>query len=97
MVKLETATVAPEVIATLFKFKSAPEVPTEKSTLRVPPDVVSVPKVAVPVLPAVAEVIAEAVKTPPDDAGANVAVQAKDASKVLPDNAVSGLVGCVPV
>ena len=61
-----------------------------------PPEVVKVAQVAVAVAEAVADVIALAVNTPPEADGANVADSAKEANRVFPDKAVSGLVGCVP-
>jgi hypothetical protein len=97
IVKLDTATLPPTVIDTEFKFKSAPEVPTEKSTMRVPAEVVSVPHVAVPVASAEASVvIAFAVKTPPEAAGAKVADKASSASFTCAPRAVATFVGCVP-
>ena len=95
--RLDTATVAPDTIEVVDRFKSAPDVPTDISTILVPPEVVKVAQVAVPVLPAVAEVIEFAVSTPDEAAGAKVELSASEASKVLPDNAVSGFVGCAPV
>jgi hypothetical protein len=68
-----------------------------KSMTRVPPEVVSVPKEAVPVAFALLSfVMALAVNTPPEGAGAKVADKGNSASNVLPDKAVSGLVGRVP-
>ena len=87
----------PDVIPTVARFRSAPEVPTDMSTMRVPPEVVNDAHVAVPVFPAVAEVIVEAVKTPPDAPGAKVELNDRVASTVLPDKAVSGVAGCVPL
>ncbi len=82
----------------VLRFKSAPEVPTEKSTTRVVPlDCTKDPHVAVPVAPAVADVIELAVKTPDAAPDANVELKANVANNVFPDTAVSGLVGCVPV
>lgn len=76
---------------------SAPDVPTEKSTMRVPADVVSVPHVAVPVASADASLeIAFAVSTPPDAAGAKVAEHASSASLTCEPSAVATFVGCVP-
>jgi hypothetical protein len=96
IVKLVTDTTAPDWKATELKLQSAPEVPTEKSTMRVPAEVQSVPQVAVPV--AFAEeslAIAEAVSTPPEAPGAKVAVQTCSESKTWAPKAVATFVGCV--
>ena len=90
------ATVAPETMLVVLRLISAPDVPTDISTIRVPPDVCSEANVAVAVAAAVALVIALAVATPPEAAANAVALNGSVASTVLPDNAVSGLVGCVP-
>ena len=98
--KLEQATVFPEVIVVVFKFKSAPEVPTVPvATIVVPLDCNNAKYPAVPVFPAVADPIAFAVAvvTPPDAVavGNAVALNVKDASWVpviAPFTA-----GCAPV
>jgi len=81
MVSDEIDTTAAATNETELKFTLAPEVPTEKSTIRVPPDVTSVPHVAVPVASAEASLlIALAVMTPPLAAPNGVADIASSAS-----------------
>jgi hypothetical protein len=76
----------------LFKFKSAPDIPTEPSICATPPDVVSLYQVAVPVPFA----IAFSVNTPPAAAGANVALQVNVAKRICAPMAVSGFAAWVP-
>ncbi|MBF3577446.1 hypothetical protein ISF62_18175 [Burkholderia pseudomallei] len=84
IVALDTLTVAPDVIEVVPMMISVPDVPTLKSAMNVPPDVVSRAHTAVPVAAAVAFAIEFNVSTPPDEAGANVALQVSCASNVLP-------------
>lgn len=81
----------------VFKFKSLPLVPMSKSTWRVPPEVVSVPHVAVLVASALeSAVMVLAVSTPPEADGAKVADRASSANRVLPARAVLTVAGRVP-
>lgn len=85
--KLEQATVFPEVIDNVFRFRSLPDVPTEPVALTVTlSDFTSAKYPAVPVFPAVPDVIefAVAVTTPPDavEAGNAVALNVRVASRV---------------
>lgn len=95
--RLDTATLAPDTMLVVDRFKSAPDVPTDMSTTRLDPEVVKDAQVAVAVALAVADVIAEAVSTPADAEGAKVALNGNVAKTVLPDKAVSGVAGCVPL
>ena len=91
-------TAAPDEIATLFRLTSQPDVPTEKSNTRVPPDVTRLPHVAVPVLFALlSSVMALALLEPPDAAANAVAFSVISASSTWAPSAVSASVGCVPL
>jgi len=95
IVKLETATLPVATMLTEFRLRSAPEVPTVPSKTWVePPDCTIRNHVAVPVAFAdESDVIAFNVNTPPDAAGANVALQVSSARRVV---AVPPVAGCVP-
>jgi hypothetical protein len=84
----------------LFKFKSAPDIPTEPSICATPPDVVSLYQVATVPVPAPAVpvpfAIAFSVNTPPAAAGANVALQVNVAKRICAPMAVSGFAAWVP-
>ena len=93
----EIATVAPAVMAVEFRIQSALAVPTDPSTIRVPPEVVNVHHVAVPVASAEASsAIAFAVRTPAAAAPKAVAESASSASFTCAPRAVATFVGCVP-
>jgi hypothetical protein len=86
-----TLTAAPVTIEVVFKFKSEPDVPTLPSHTKVPPEVTSLNHVAVSVAFADESwVIALSVKTPPDAAGANVALQVSSANSVVAAPPVAG-------
>jgi hypothetical protein len=89
--------VNPEVMEVVPKLISAPDVPQDKSTMRVPPEVTRLPQVAVPLATALALVIVFSVRTPLPALGAIVELSGRVTSRVLPESAVSGFVGCVPV
>ena len=99
-VQLVTETVWFCAIDTLFRLRSAPDVPTVPSMWAVPPDVVMRKNVALVPAPAAARpvpfVMLLSVRTPAEDAGAKVAFPVKVASKVYEMITVSGLAGCVP-
>ena len=98
MVRLVTDTAAPATMDVVDRIRSAPEVPTVPSTMRVLLESVRLNHVAVPVLSAdVSPVMELAVSTPPEADGAKVDDRARSASRVLPDRAVSGLAGWVPL
>jgi len=97
-VQEEQETVAPLDMAVEFKIMSVPEVPALPSMTAVTPSDLNARKnVHTPVATAVADPIALAVLVPPDDAPNAVAPRVSVASRVLPDRAVSGVAGCVPV
>ncbi len=90
-----TLTGPPDTSDPVFKFRSEPEVPTLKSAMKVPPEVTRRAHVAVPVAFADEScVIALSVSTPPEAAGANVALQVSSASRVV---AVPPVAGRVPL
>ena len=60
----DTATVAPVAMVVEFRFRSAPDVPTEPSATRSPVDFVRENQIAVPPVAAATEPIAFAVMTP---------------------------------
>lgn len=76
--------------------KSVPDSPMVPSIFRVAPDVRNEKNVQVLVATALAPVMLLMVSTPPEEAGAKVALQASVTNRVLPERAVSGLAGCVP-
>jgi hypothetical protein len=85
-------TVAPDTIDVVAMMTSAPEVPTFMSATNVPPDVVRRAHAAVPVATAVPDVIAFAVTTPDDAAGANVALHVNVTNSVVTVPPVAGRV-----
>jgi hypothetical protein len=89
-------TVAPLEIDVVLRFKSWPDVPTVPCTTAAFAEVSRRKNVAVPVAAAVALLIAFAVSTPPDGAGANVALHALSDNIVLLDKAAFALAGGVP-
>jgi hypothetical protein len=93
-----TLTVAPEEMDVVERFRSAPDVPTDPWTFAVPPDVTNLKNDAVPVASAdESDVIALAVRTPPDAAGANVELSGSCARSVFPLNAAPTFAGGVPL
>ena len=80
------ATLSPVEIATDDKLMFEADVPTVKpdNTTVVPSDLYSVALVTVPVATAVPAVIAFSVSTPPEAAGANVALQVQVTTNVAP-------------
>jgi hypothetical protein len=88
--KLVTATGEPEMNAVVLMFRSEPEVPTFISATNVPPDEVRRAQVVVPVADAFAVVIEFNVRTPPDDPGANVALQVRVARRFVTLPPVAG-------
>jgi len=97
-VKEEILTVSPLLIVVVGKtISKLEEVPTVQSMTAVPPPEAIRAQVAVPVLPAVPEVIVLAVATPLTDAPKEVDENVSVAKRVWPERAVSGPAGCVPV
>jgi hypothetical protein len=96
-VNADTATVAPVWIATLLRFRFAPDVPTLKSTLRTLAEVSRLPQVAVPVPSAeVSLVMALAVAVPLELSPKASAESARSARRFWAPIAVSASVGWVP-
>lgn len=94
MVPDEIATVAPAVIAVVFKMQSAAAVPTDPSTTRTPAEVTNVHQLAVPVASAEASsLMAFAVKTPAAAAPNAVADKAHSASFTCAPSAVATVAG----
>jgi hypothetical protein len=82
IVKLEQETGAPDTIDRVLRFRSCPEVPHTPVPTTVPPDVSNAKYPAVPVFPAVPDVIELAVAVPPDEAPNAVALNVSVASSV---------------
>lgn len=90
---------APDTMDSVFRFSSAPDVPTLTSTTAVVPSLWKIlANDAVPVASAdESEVIELAVQTPLAADAAEVALSVRLARSVLPLNAVLALVGLVPL
>ena len=92
----ETATGPPATMERVFMFRSWPERPMDPWMTAAPPLVVRRKNEAVPVRAAFVVVMALAVRTPPEAAGAKVADRGRSARRLFPERAVFALAGGVP-